>query len=177
MRLSIALATEADVEAIAVLRTAAADHLTAEYGHGHWSSATSSRGVSGDLKNSAVLIARSGTDIVGTLRLARKKPWAIDPAYFTTVARPLYLTSMAVHPVSQRRGVGHRLLEAAVDTVRNWHGDAIRLDAYDAPAGAGGFYLKCGFCEVGRVTYRNVPLIYFEFLVEGPGASQTFLAL
>jgi hypothetical protein len=46
-----------------------------------------------------------------------------------------------------------------------WPADAIRLDAFDAEAGAGGFYSKCGFREVGRVSYRNVPLIYFEMLV------------
>ena len=34
--------------------------------------------------------------IVGTLRLVTKKPWAIDPAYFASVRRPLYLLSMAV---------------------------------------------------------------------------------
>jgi ribosomal protein S18 acetylase RimI-like enzyme len=43
--------------------------------------------------------------------------------------------------------------------------DAIRLDAYDATAGAGGFYAKCGFTEKGRVTYRNAPLIYYELLL------------
>jgi hypothetical protein len=41
---------------------------------------------------------------------------------------------------------------------------ALRLDAYDADAGAGGFYAKCGFREVGRVVYRKNPLVYFELL-------------
>jgi hypothetical protein len=45
-----------------------------------------------------------------------------------------------------------------------WPSDAIRLGAYDADAGAGAFYEKCGFQEVGRATYRTVPLIYFEML-------------
>jgi hypothetical protein len=43
--------------------------------------------------------------------------------------------------------------------------DAIRLDAYNADADAGEFYRKCGFREVGRALYRNVPLIYFEMLL------------
>ena len=43
--------------------------------------------------------------------------------------------------------------------------DAIRLDAYDAPAGAGGFYAACGFRQVGQVTYRRTPLVYFELLL------------
>ena len=40
---------------------------------------------------------------------------------------------------------------------RAWPADAIRLDAYDAAAGAGGFYAKFGCTEVGRVSYRDTP--------------------
>lgn len=47
---------------------------------------------------------------------------------------------------------------------RAWPSQAIRLDAYDSAAGAAGFYAGCGCREVGRVTYRRVPLIYFELL-------------
>jgi GNAT superfamily N-acetyltransferase len=65
----------------------------------------------------------------------------------------------------QRQGVGRRLLEEAKIVAAAWPCDAIRLDAYDAAAGAGPFYAKCGFREVGRMTYRGVPLIYFELLV------------
>ena len=39
------------------------------------------------------------------------------------------------------------------------------LDAYDGAAGAGRFYAKCGFLEVGRKTYRGVPLVYFELML------------
>jgi GNAT superfamily N-acetyltransferase len=53
----------------------------------------------------------------------------------------------------------------AVELCRKWPANALRLDAYDATAGAGGFYEKCGFSSVGRITYRNVPLIYFERMV------------
>ncbi len=41
----------------------------------------------------------------------------------------------------------------------------IRLDAYDAPAGAGEFYRKFGFSEMGRTSYRGTPLVYFEMSV------------
>jgi hypothetical protein len=39
-----------------------------------------------------------------------------------------------------------------------WPAQAIRLDAYDAAAGAGGFYATCGYRETGRV--RGTPLVY-----------------
>ena len=72
---------------------------------------------------------------------------------------------MAVAPDLQRQGIGRALVREGVAVAREWPSHAIRLDAYDAMAGAGGFYLKCGFREVGRVTYRKVPLIYFELLL------------
>jgi predicted N-acetyltransferase YhbS len=59
----------------------------------------------------------------------------------------------------QRQGIGHQLLDKAAKQARLWPADAIRLDAFDADAGAGSFYARCGF---GRVTYGKAPLIYFE---------------
>ena len=100
---------------------------------------------------------------MATFRLATKKPWAIDVSYFTACERPLYLTGMAVRPDFQRRGLGRQCVEEAVRIARDWPADAIRLDAYDADAGAGSFYHKCGFTETGRKTYRSVPLTYYEF--------------
>jgi GNAT superfamily N-acetyltransferase len=161
----LVLATAEDAAAIAALRVAAADALTREYGPGHWSSAVSERGVLHAMRTSRVFVMRRGDELVATLRLATKKPWAIDTSYFTVCKRPLYLTDMAVAPSSQRRGIGRLCVDEARDLAREWPGDAIRLDAYDAAAGAGPFYAKCGFREVGRVTYRGTPLVYFEMLV------------
>jgi GNAT superfamily N-acetyltransferase len=72
---------------------------------------------------------------------------------------------MAVDPAYQRRGVGRALLREALAVARGWPADAVRLDAYDAAAGAGPFYAACGFREVGRAAYRGVRLIYFEKLL------------
>ena len=159
------VATEADVESIAALRTEAAEHLTRAFGQGHWSRAVSNRGVRSDRKSSCVLVARRGPETVATLRLATKKPWAIDVAHFTAVPRAVYLHDMAVAPDLQRQGIGREILREAIKLARAWPSQAIRLDAYDSPAGAGAFYARCGFREVGRVTYRKVPLVYFELLL------------
>ena len=154
-----------DVPAIAALRRAVAERLTRDCGHGHWSSRGSESGVIRDLATPGLFVAREAGQPVATLRLAPKKPWAIDPAYFAASTAPLYLTSMAVEPDRQRQGIGRACMSEAVRIAREKKADAIRLDAYDAAAGAGGFYLKCGFHEVGRVVYRNNPLIYFEMLL------------
>jgi GNAT superfamily N-acetyltransferase len=165
--LTIATATPEDAKEVAAVRNAAAERLTREFGRGHWSGYTTEEGVLRGINTSRVLVARLGGVIVGTLRLATKKPWAIDVGYYAESKRPLYLVDMAVLPGSQREGVGRQLLEAADKTARGWSADAIRLDAYDHAAGAGGFYQKCGFEEVGRATYRGVPLIYFQRLLQG----------
>jgi GNAT superfamily N-acetyltransferase len=165
MKLTFSIATPAEVPELAALHTAAADELTRRYGQGPWSHQTTERGALNSLRYARVVIARRGKTIVGSLRLANKKPWAIDVSYFTPVKKAIYLTGMAVLPRLQRQGVGRRLMERAVEEARNWPADAIRLDAFNADAGAGGFYAQCGFRETARVVYRKAPLVYFEFVV------------
>jgi GNAT superfamily N-acetyltransferase len=175
MKLVFASATDSDATSLVELHNAAAQELTRRFGDGRWSGEQTERGVLNSLRNpkfSRVLIgsAVSGR-VAGTLRLATKKPWAIDAAYFTAVSRPLYLTGMAVHPDFQGKGIGRLMLKEAEAIARAWPADAIRLDAFDADAGAGGFYAKCGFREVARVSYKQNPLIYFEFILPAPIAS------
>ena len=165
MKISVTTASEADAPAIAALRTSVAEHLTRKFGKGHWSSCVTEKSVLRTIKTSRVLVARSNREIIGTLRLETKKPWAIDLSYFKSVSRPLYLHDMAVTPDRQRRGIGRQLVEEAKAVARAWPSEAIRLDAYDSDAGAAPFYAKCGFLEVGRKTYRGVPLVYFELML------------
>src|SRR6476646_2261182 len=146
-------ATEADAAAISALHNAAADDLTARFGHGHWSYQGTEGGVLYDLRISRVFVETDASGIIGTFKLSTRKPWAIEVAYFTSVSKPLYLQSMAVRPELQRSGNGRRLLAEAIEVAKAWPADAIRLDAYVAEAGAGGFYAKCGYEERGRVEY------------------------
>src|SRR5262245_3568776 len=113
---------ETDAAAIAALLNAAAAHLTRRHGYGAWSARTSGLGASPASAPPMASVRRSVTsrvliayksvpphtirEIVGTLRLATKKPWAIDVSYFTPVPRALYLTGMAVEPGLQGRGIG-----------------------------------------------------------------------
>lgn len=117
------------------------------------------------MRASQVFVARLDGELVGTLRLTEKKPWAIDTDHFFDSKSPLYLMAMAVAPARQRQGIGRMCLEEAKRLAREWPADAIRLDAYDAKAGAGDFYTRCGWKEAGRATYRGAALIYFELLL------------
>jgi GNAT superfamily N-acetyltransferase len=165
MSLKFEIATVRNAAALATLHTAVAGHLTSLHGHGPWSAKTSEKGILYAMRTSRVFVVRDGNEIVATLRLTTKRPWAIDQSYFTTCQRPLYLLAMAVMPARQHKGIGRWSLEKAKQAAQKWKADVIRLDAYDADAGAGLFYANCGFTEMGRTSYRNAPLIYYEWLV------------
>ena len=173
------IATESDLAELVALRNDVAADLTARHGQGHWSGIVTERSQLRDLRGSRLVVvrrrsvgvdapvtplARSCSRLVGTLRLATRKPWAIDVRYFTPVPRPLYLHDMAVDPRHQRQGIGRLLVDTARKMALAWPAGALRLDAYDGPAGAGGFYANAGFREVGRAVYRKVPLVYFEWV-------------
>jgi GNAT superfamily N-acetyltransferase len=165
LKLRFSDATPADVGGIAALQNAAAGALTARFGPGRWSNLVNERGAELALRHGRIRLGRMGRHVVTTLRLATKKPWAIDVAYFTPVKRPLYLSGMAVAVAYQGEGFGRQALEDARAVAEAWPADAIRLDAYDAQAGAGTFYARCGYEERGRVIYRGDPLIYFEVVL------------
>lgn len=169
MQLTFRDASLDDVGVIAGLQNAAAGALTARFGEGHWSSLVAERGVTLSLRRARIRLGRSGKRVLTVLRLATKKPWAINVSYFTPVKRPLYLTGMAVSVAHQGRGLGRLALEDARAVAQAWPADAIRLDAYDADGGAGQFYAKCGLQERGRVIYRSNPLVYYELLLERSG--------
>lgn len=166
MRLTFRDATLDDVPAIAALHNAAAGALTAQFGEGHWSHLVSERGTASSLRHARVRVGREGRRLLTVLRLATKKPWAVDVSYFTPVKKPLYLTGMSVSVAHQGKGLGRLALNDAVAVARKWPADAIRLDAYDAAAGAGEFYATCGFEERGRVRYKGDPLVYYELLLD-----------
>jgi GNAT superfamily N-acetyltransferase len=165
MRVKLQIATAGDVADLMSLRKAVNRHMVAQHGKGYWSVRLTARGALFAMRNSRVYIARHRKRPIATLALSTRKPWAIDGKYFSPSKRPLYLTAMEISPEHQRQGVGKLCLEEVCRIARKWPADAIRLDAWDAEAGGGEFYRKFGFREVGRATYRNTPLIYFELLL------------
>ena len=165
MKLRFFTAIKSDAPELAALHTAANEDLTKRFGQGLWSSVATEKGMLFNMRHKRVIVARKGKRIVGTLNLQTKKPWSIDVSYFTPVNNALYLTAMAVLPAMQRQGVGRALLEEATKITRRWPAEAIRLDAWDADAGAGPFYAKCGYRELAHTSYKGNPLIYFELVV------------
>jgi GNAT superfamily N-acetyltransferase len=164
-RAKVTRAEASDAVALATLHNAVADELTREHGKGHWSNRTGEKGVLWTLRIARIFVARERGRIVATFALQKRKPWAIDVKYFTAVRRAVYLVGLAVDPRLQSRGLGRRMIAAAIEEARAWPADAIRLDAYDTAAGASPFYVSCGFRERGRVQYKGTPLRYFEMVL------------
>ena len=165
MRIKLQLATADDVAELIALNTAVCERLRADFGEGYWVTKATEKGTLFTMRRSKVFIARYRKKIVARVNLTTKKPWAIDTKYFTPCAKALYIIGMSIDPTIQRGGVGRQCIAETIRIAKEWPADAIRLDAWDAAVGAGEFYRKCGFREVGRATYRIAPLIYFEMML------------
>jgi GNAT superfamily N-acetyltransferase len=168
--ISIDIATARDAIQLAAMRAAIARDMTRQYGEGGWSAIPGKATVLRQVRASRVLVARVANDIVGTVRLISANSPGFDSSAFTPVSSALYVLGLAVAPAARLLGVGRRLMDAAKAAVPAWPADALWLDAYDGAAGAGPFYRRCGFREVGRSMFNGVPLIYFEWLPASDGA-------
>ena len=174
MPLVFAAATQADAAAIAAVRMAAARDLTERFGAGPWSFAMETEAsVQAELRSSTVMFARDGGIVIASLRLATRNPWLGNIDFFTPCDRPIFLTSMAVLPRRQRQGVGRQLLSESRKVAAHMGGEALRLDSYAGPAGAGEFYRRCGFHEARRGDYNGTALIWFEAMLGGSCVRQT----
>lgn len=158
------MAKPSEARALAALRSAVAQGMTERFGQGHWSARPGKAEVLRQLRASHVLVARQGDELIGTVRLVRVLPGIIDSSAFTPVEKSLYVLGLAVAPRCRGQGIGQQLMEATKQTARDWGAQALWLDAYEHAAGAGPFYVKCGFRKVGRIEHRDVPLNYFEWL-------------
>ena len=94
--------------------------------------------------------------------IAEQNRRIVGYAVLMLVLDEAHLLNISIAAGHQGQGLGRIALEDAMKVAAEWPADAIRLDAWDADAGAGAFYAKCGFNQRGRVIYRGTPLVYFE---------------
>jgi hypothetical protein len=66
MSIGLEAATVEDVPALVALRAAVAAKLTAEYGNGPWSRASSEKGVLWDMRKTELLLLRRKTEVLAT---------------------------------------------------------------------------------------------------------------
>lgn len=154
VRPEITLARPADARAIVALRCAVARQMTARHGEGHWSAMPSRAEVTRQMRASQVFVARVDGQLVGTVRLATVNPHSMRSAGFTPVPVALYVLGMTVSEDYRRMGVGRALLAACKDAAHSRRAAALWVDTYAGAAGAGSFYLRCGFRQVGSLHYE-----------------------
>jgi len=176
MKITIGEATQDDVPEILSLRLAVGARMQERYGDDRWAPPITEGSVRRLFKGPRIrksdgetlikiIVGRSRGEIVALSRMQTMKPWGFDPKYFDCGAKAVYLGDVEVSPKYQGQGFGSQLMAAVIEHARVWPVDAVRTSAYDGAAGAGPFYAKCGFREVGRVTYRKVPMVYFEMMI------------
>ena len=160
--LSFDFAGQEDVPALLAFRLRVDNEQAHRFGKARWSTTINESSVARGLKTGRVLMAHQDGELIGAVRMETRKPWAIDLSYFTPACRAVYLHDVIVEPRLQRRGIGRALIEEVKSVARQWPVDAVRADAFDGASGAGPFYGKCGFRNVGSKVYRGVPLVYYE---------------
>jgi GNAT superfamily N-acetyltransferase len=161
---TISRAGPGDTYALTALRIAVARDMTDRHGDGPWSALPSKAVVVRQIRASHALIARCDDEAVGTVRLAWANPAIFDSAsFFTPASAALYVLGLAVAPAHRHEGIGRELIEASKQVARDWPAQALWLDTYDHAAGAGGFYERCGFREVGASALNHLPLLYYEW--------------
>ncbi|MEZ0260827.1 MAG: GNAT family N-acetyltransferase [Alphaproteobacteria bacterium] len=90
------------------------------------------------------------------------------PEWFTHPADPaFYLRSLSVRVDAQGRGVGRAAMAEAENLARKRGMKALRCDAYEGAASAGGFYEKCGFKPLRRGAVNGTPIVFYEKLLRG----------
>lgn len=156
-------ATPGDATVSRAIRFAAAADLSARFGPGHWSQVMPL----GDIEEKIgagllYLIEADGSPVatfaLGDLRIDFYQPaWFADPS-----ADAGYLTDFAVLPTRQRQGIGRFALVEIEALCRSRRLSALRFDAYQGPAGAGPFYVKCGYIRRHSNEVRGVGRDYYE---------------
>lgn len=79
----------------------------------------------------------------------------------------LWLDNVAVHPSSQRRGYGRRMLMHAEDVARQTGITEIRLLTNERYVENIAMYLRHGYAETHRVPYLGTDLVYFSKRLAG----------
>lgn len=160
---SIRLAAPGEIAGIYKLSVAAASDLVDKYGQGRWRVAAARKTLKRNQQSDSLFVIVKDAVIVGTFCFTTKKAGFYRRGWFAFPDDPAgYLLNMAIAPQHQRQGIGREVMNHIDQLARSMKLLAVRFDAYEANAGAGGFYRKCGYqlVHVGKV--GDVGLEYYE---------------
>jgi GNAT superfamily N-acetyltransferase len=110
-------------------------------------------------------LALDGPEIVGTLVLGA--PGDAGGCDFYVRPGVATLHQFAVHPSSQRQGIGSELLRVAGERAVELGAAVLALDTAEGAADLLAFYRRRGFAEVGRADWR--PAVNYPSLILAKG--------
>jgi ribosomal protein S18 acetylase RimI-like enzyme len=112
----------------------------------------------------AVEPTSDGDAVIGMLAVAAiGAPFGVpEPAFIDRSIRAARVHWLLVAPERQRRGIGRRLVDAAIAWARANGYEALLLDTTTEQQAAVAFYEALGFSEVGRSTVRRWELVWFK---------------
>ena len=105
-----------------------------------------------------------GEAVVGMLAVAAigAQSGVPEPAFIDRSIRADRVHWLLVAPERQRRGIGRRLVDAAIAWARANGYEALLLDTTTEQQAAVAFYEALDFSEVGRSTVRRWELVWFK---------------
>jgi ribosomal protein S18 acetylase RimI-like enzyme len=80
----------------------------------------------------------------------------------------LEIQQFYVSPGHQRMGIGADLMRAAWDVAKSASVDGVWLSVWENANWAVGFYLSCGFTQVGTIDFSMSATVYNDFLMWRP---------
>jgi GNAT superfamily N-acetyltransferase len=113
---------------------------------------------------------RAGEAVVGMLTLGkagRDGDLPALPEFIDLTQATARLHHVLVAPERWRRGIGRRLVQAAVDWSGRQSYRAVVLDTTVDQQGAVAFYDALGFEEAGRTTFREWQIVWFRLALTG----------
>lgn len=82
--------------------------------------------------------------------------------------KPLEIQQFYVSPGHQRMGVGADLMRVAWEVAKSASADGVWLSVWENADWAVGFYLSCGFTQVGTTDFPMGSTVYNDFLLWRP---------
>ncbi|MDX1516763.1 MAG: N-acetyltransferase [Woeseiaceae bacterium] len=105
-------------------------------------------------------IAEDGSRCAGLVKLCTSAPPPAVPARNALEVQQLY-----VAPASQRRGVGRRLMDRAVEFARQGSRDGVWLSVWTDADWATAFYRGYGFAAIGTLPFTLGDSSYTDYLM------------
>jgi ribosomal protein S18 acetylase RimI-like enzyme len=163
LEMKISQGAQSDLNAVICLIGECIRHMEARGIH-QWDEIYPDRAIiETDLTNGLLYVAREDGRCRAMVTVHEYQPCEYAPIEWQYPAeRLLVVHRLAVHPNSEGRGIGRKLMEFVEDMARNGGYEAIRLDAFPQNPRAVSLYENLGYRKAGSVVFRKGLFFLYE---------------